>query len=281
MKETAAAGGLFGSQKKDINNMPTKKTNSQPSYSEKFLSTTEIETGIRLLTKRRDDLKELLEQSPAFDSAHVAKAQTKLKETLTTIYGPTSRRVAEIPNLKNPVWHYMAEDEELQNDFKEQLPKAIGWVESHIESLEEQLEEESPTKSDSESLWTLVHPTIVNLCKKKFEDHHYADSVETAFKAVNERVKMHVKKQSGKELDGTSLMQQAFSPNSPIIVLADQSTLSGKDEQAGYMAIYAGAMQGVRNPKAHGNLTITSKRAMHLLFLASLLMHRLDDASVA
>ena len=107
---------------------------------------------------------------------------------------------------------------------------------------------------------------------------HYADSVETAYKAINERIKDHVKRQTGKELDGTTLMQQAFSVNNPIIVVADQSTLSGKDEQLGYMNIFAGSMQGIRNPKAHGNLVISEKRARHLLYLASLLMYRLDDA---
>jgi hypothetical protein len=45
----------------------------------------------------------------------------------------------------------------------------------------------------------------------------------------------------------------------------------------GYMDIFAGAMTGIRNPKAHENMTITKNRAIHHLFLASLLFNRLDE----
>jgi len=45
------------------------------------------------------------------------------------------------------------------------------------------------------------------------------------------------------------------------------------------MQIFAGSMTGIRNPKAHGNLNITRERGIHLLFLASLLFHKLDESS--
>ncbi len=44
------------------------------------------------------------------------------------------------------------------------------------------------------------------------------------------------------------------------------------------MYIFAGAMTGIRNPKAHDNLTISIERATHFIFLASLLMYKLDEA---
>jgi uncharacterized protein (TIGR02391 family) len=260
----------------------TQKKAAQKTYNEKMLTEADIESGIRLLNKRLAELKSLSKLELAYDSAPVVKMQLKLNETVTTIYGPSSRKIEEIPNLQFPVRHYMgAEKEERQSEFIEHLPKAIGWIESHIESFEEQLEEQTPKQPNDPDIWVLIHPAIKKLCKKKYDDGHCADSVFTGVKAVNERVKAHVKKQTGKELDGVPLMQQAFSPNDPKVVLADVTTMSGKDEQAGYMSIFAGAMQGIRNPKAHGNLTISNRRAMHLLFLASLLMHRLDDAGVA
>jgi len=43
------------------------------------------------------------------------------------------------------------------------------------------------------------------------------------------------------------------------------------------MQIMAGSMTGIRNPKAHGNLNPDSTKALHLICLASLLMHRLDE----
>lgn len=253
-----------------------------PVYSEKSLSRPEIENGVKRLRSRIDELGVLILEKPQYDSAQVQKVQSKLTETVIAVFGDQSRRVAEVPNLKYPTeyWNW-SEKHELQDDFIKNLPKAIAWLESHIESLEELVSDDTPKRKNDDSIWELIHPLIGKLCKKKFEDKHFADSVETAMKAVNERVKNHFKKQSGKELDGTPLMQQAFTVNSPVIVLADQSTLSGKDEQQGYMNIFAGAMQGIRNPKAHANLDIDSKRALHLLFTASLLMYKLDDANVS
>lgn len=261
--------------------MPQKKTEPKM-YKEKLLSEADIESGIRLLRKRLEELNGLSQQGLAYDSTPVIKMQSKLNETISTIYGPGSRKIEEIPNLQYPVRHYLgAEKEERQSEFIDHLPNAIGWIESHIESFEEQLEEQTPRQSIDSDVWILIHPVIKRLCKKKFDDGHYADSVFTGVKAVNARVKAHVKKLTGKELDGVPLMQQAFSPNDPKVVLADVATISGKDEQTGYMSIFGGTMQGIRNPKAHDNLTISSNRAMHLLFLTSLLMHRLDDAGVA
>jgi hypothetical protein len=46
------------------------------------------------------------------------------------------------------------------------------------------------------------------------------------------------------------------------------------------MEIFAGAMTGIRNPKAHGNVNPAAKEALHLICLASLLMHKLDDSAV-
>ena len=44
------------------------------------------------------------------------------------------------------------------------------------------------------------------------------------------------------------------------------------------MQIFAGAMQGIRNPKAHENLYIQKDAAIKRLILASLLMDKVDEA---
>ncbi|HKZ41600.1 MAG TPA: TIGR02391 family protein, partial [Candidatus Hodarchaeales archaeon] len=96
-------------------------------------------------------------------------------------------------------------------------------------------------------------------------------------KEVNRAVKEIVLARTDNEYDGADLMNRAFSPANPVVRLADLSTLSGQDEQKGYMLLFAGTMTGIRNPKAHANLTIERGRAVHLLFLASLLMFKLDE----
>jgi len=45
------------------------------------------------------------------------------------------------------------------------------------------------------------------------------------------------------------------------------------------MLLFAGAMRSIRNPKAHANIEIDHVRALHHLFVASLLMSKLDEAS--
>ena len=127
-------------------------------------------------------------------------------------------------------------------------------------------------------LWSLIHPAITGVSKTAFDAKLYADAVETALKYVNKVVKTRVKKKANKELDGAPLMQFALSPNNPIIALDDISTETGRNIQQGYMQIFAGAMTGIRNPKAHEIVTIDEKRAIHFLFLASLLMYKLDEA---
>lgn len=73
-------------------------------------------------------------------------------------------------------------------------------------------------------------------------------------------------------------MNTIFSPGNPVLRFEDISTQSGKDVQAGYMQIFAGAMQGIRNPKAHENLYIQKDAAIKRLILASLLMDKVDEA---
>jgi len=132
----------------------------------------------------------------------------------------------------------------------------------------------------SRSLWALLHPSLVKIVRKRFENGHRADAVEAALKGINTRVKRTVLDVTGRELDGADLMRQAFSEKNPVLVLADLTTESGRNTQVGYMQVFAGAMQGIRNPTAHGNLDLPKEEAIHLLFLASLLMFKLDQAQV-
>ncbi len=133
---------------------------------------------------------------------------------------------------------------------------------------------------ESANFWSIVHPAIVSIARSKFEDGYFADAVESALKEVNKRVKDYVKARIGEEIDGASLMNHAFSLDRPIIILDDLETETGRNIQKGYMQIFGGSMTGIRNPKAHENITIEESRAIHFIFLASLLMYKLDEASV-
>lgn len=127
-----------------------------------------------------------------------------------------------------------------------------------------------------EPLWDILHPRIRSVAKNRFKSGHLADAVEASLKEVNSSVKAIARDEQGAELDGSRLMNRAFSVENPIIRLADTSTESGRSIQQGFMQIFAGAMTGIRNPNAHANLETDRAEAIHLIYLASLLMLKLD-----
>ena len=74
-------------------------------------------------------------------------------------------------------------------------------------------------------------------------------------------------------------MQRAFSPHNPLLKLSNLQTPSEQDEQRGYMDIYAGAMTGIRNPRAHEfQLVDTPESALEMIVLANHLMRKLDNS---
>lgn len=130
----------------------------------------------------------------------------------------------------------------------------------------------------ADSVWILIHPRVAAVARQRFESGQFADAVEAALKELNTVVKVMVKDFVTSELDGADLMYKAFSPKNPLVKLDDLGTTSGQNIQQGYMQLFAGAIIGIRNPKAHSNIIITRDRALHLLFLTSLLFFKLDEA---
>ncbi len=110
-----------------------------------------------------------------------------------------------------------------------------------------------------------------------FRDRHYARAVEEAFKFLNNAVK---DKSGIVHQDGAGLMRTAFSANSPILKLNAWESQSEKDEQQGYMNIFAGSMTGIRNPRAHDHQLVDAPEvALELLVLANHLVRKLNAAT--
>ena len=112
-----------------------------------------------------------------------------------------------------------------------------------------------------------------------FRDGHYARAVEEAFKCLNNAVR---EKSGLTSQDGAGLMRSAFSANNPVLHLNGFQTRSERDEQQGYMDIYAGAMTGIRNPRAHDHQLVDApEAALEMIALANHLMRKLDAAESA
>ncbi len=122
-----------------------------------------------------------------------------------------------------------------------------------------------------------LHPKIIDASEALFKNRHYAQAIFEAFKAVNN----FVKEKTGLTLDGKALMTKVFDETSPIIKLNELLTQSDKDEQEGFRFLFMGAMVGIRNPKAHDNVTQTDPfRTLEHLSFASLLIKRAEEGTL-
>lgn len=139
-------------------------------------------------------------------------------------------------------------------------------------------EEEAATEPfDEIGFWSLIHPAVTAEARPRFEATHYADAVESALKVVAHEVR----RRTGLTMDGSALMHKAFSPSKPYLVFEDPMPSTQLSMQQGYMEVFAGTMTGIRNPKAHGMVQLDRRRCIHFLFLASLLLDKVDEAADA
>ena len=125
-----------------------------------------------------------------------------------------------------------------------------------------------------DGFWDLINKEVAAKARPRFEVGLYADAVEWALKVVAEKVRAR----TGLEFDGSELMQRAFAPKRPLLVFDDPMPQTREAMQVGYLQIFAGTMTGIRNPKAHGMVSIDQNRCIHFLFLASLLASKVDEA---
>ncbi len=128
------------------------------------------------------------------------------------------------------------------------------------------------------SFWDIIHKEIVKVARDLFMDGHFKQAVFEAFLQINIRVKEIYRDKTGEEKNGKDLMFRVFNKDNPIIFLGNLNDQTSKDIQEGYMHIFAGSIQGIRNPKAHDIFKVTKEKAIHFIFLASLLMKKIDEA---
>lgn len=122
-----------------------------------------------------------------------------------------------------------------------------------------------------------LHPDILAVAEQLFRDGHKVAAVFEASKSVHNRVKS----MTGLSGDGAGLMGNAFKDDQPALVLADLTTQTGRDIQAGYRFLFMGSQQAIRNPAAHQQFgKMDDDEAFELLGLASHLMRKLDAASL-
>jgi len=196
-----------------------------------------------------------------------------------------------VPILNNrcEVFGYALNNINLPFRGMESLDAAINLVNRAIGAMESQTLPEAKIRSLMSDTEETVksplimfdsmqfHPKVVESSRKLFKDGHYRDAIYRAFVEVNN----FVKRKANSQLDGKRLMSTVFSLDNPVIKLNSLQTQSDRDEQEGFMFLFMGAMEGIRNPKAHENiLQYDLYRTLEYLGLASLLMKRAEEGSL-
>ena len=118
-----------------------------------------------------------------------------------------------------------------------------------------------------------IHPAISRVSKEIFDNGHYREATLNAFIRIEERVK----EKCSVEGIGFRLMMNVFNEENPQIALNELSDDSEMSEQKGYRHMFAGAMSGIRNPRAHSTLHDTMNECLDHLSIASALMRKIDS----
>ncbi len=111
--------------------------------------------------------------------------------------------------------------------------------------------------------------------RELFLDGHYQSAVENAYKAIESVVA----ERCGSTDYGTGLMRRAFGGEAPRIPLIPLVTEPDKQIQEGYSHLFAGSMQAIRNPRAHGSILDQPDEALELIIWAQHLMRKLKSSA--
>ena len=141
--------------------------------------------------------------------------------------------------------------------------------------------------SPQASFWTIIHPSIINVAKNRFDSGQRYDAVVAAIIALRDRIRTLIIENTGsdlylkrgeKDLDGKELMYAAFKLPSPLIVFNSLKTESERNIQEGYTIIFVGVILAIRNPKAHDEIELENAEAVQLLGFFSYLFNQLDSS---
>jgi uncharacterized protein (TIGR02391 family) len=250
------------------------------------LNPAQARSGIERLKRRISDL-EGFDVSKVRErwSADVTALQTSIDETLSRVFGAHTtdyERYSSAANLdRGPIILGSGPDapHEVQQYLNEGKQRALALLKQAVRGLEELVGDDQG--GDNKILRAYqgldLHSEIARAANDLYQNGHYANAIEDAVKALNDLVRLR----SRTELDGTTLMENVFSPNKPILRFNELADQSDRDEQKGFMMMFSGAVAGLRNPRAHRLIKDDPERALEFIAYISLLAKLLDGAKKA
>lgn len=153
--------------------------------------------------------------------------------------------------------------------FTHDLPDLEKRADSHLLTANDDEEEQSLGFEE------LLHPLIMEHSYQLYRNNHLREAVLNSVTALFDFIRARTKSKD----DGDRLINEVFTPDHPLLILTELDTESGQNDQKGFMQIFRGAYQGIRNPKAH-SLThdLTPQKAAQYLVFLSLLIRRVEES---
>lgn len=159
------------------------------------------------------------------------------------------------------------------NDVEDILGHDLTELGEHLDDLFSAATRET----GDEGFLHLLHPAVVAGSYGHFQNGHLRDAVLNAIVAIFDLIR----ERTGIDADGSTLVNRAFSLADPYLVLSELETDSGQNDQKGFIQLFNGSYQGIRNAKAHSlNHDLTEVKASQYLVHASLLARRVSEARV-
>lgn len=240
----------------------------------------DIETGIRKLKRRIDEVKALDPTKLRYDDPEVQAATRNIKADLSEVFGKGSREYLTHGghSVGYPEGTGLVDDREYQRRFMRGLPKTVSMLESLIKRLEEKREDlgaDTTTRVRASFEGLDLHPRIGSVCADLYRDGHYRNAVSDAAVALVNYVK---EKSRRHDLDGQGLMTTVFSKSKPILAFNALRDQTEEDEQQGMMYLFMGAVLAFRNPRTHALFDDSPEMALEYIAFISMLAKRVDQA---
>lgn len=121
-----------------------------------------------------------------------------------------------------------------------------------------------------------IQQDIWEAIEKNYENESYSSAILDALHHLTETIR----NKTGLEGDGSSLIGQAFSGNSPMIQLNKLQTDSEKNVQKGMQELLRGLYTAIRNPRSHDKHIDTKADADAIIMFIDYLLKLIDKSKV-
>lgn len=150
----------------------------------------------------------------------------------------------------------------------ESLKQEVGALKQELATLKQ-----GPANLNSSPPTSLahLHQAVQQAVGSRFADEYYSDALHKACTALEKAVQDKASQPA--EPTGATLMSKVFSKDKPILTVS-----INQGEQEGYMFLYRGLAQAIRNHYAHNDSATDPARALEWLSFISALFYKLDEA---